>query len=55
MIPNFVKIEGQPLRLEFNSNKKYIYVAGLGCKIIRRNLRDFNDKKFTKGSKKFKL
>lgn len=51
VFPNFVKVEGVPLRLDFTSNKKYIFVGGLGCKLVRRNLRDFNDKKFTKGCK----
>lgn len=57
--PNFVKVESEkgdkqaklPLRLGFSENKKYIYVAGMGCKLIKRNLRDFNDKIFSKGSK----
>lgn len=51
VFPNFVKTEGLPLRLDFTSNKKYIFVGGSGCKLIRRNLRDFNDKKFSKSCK----
>ena len=39
------------MRLEFSSNKKYVFVGGIGSKIIKRNLRDFNDKKFSKGCK----
>ena len=54
VFPNFVKLEGagQPLRLEFTQNKKYVFVGGIGSKIIKRNLRDFNDKKFSKGCKR---
>jgi hypothetical protein len=53
VFPNFVKLEGnsQAMRVEFTKDKKYIFVGGISSKIIKRSLRDFNDKKFSKGSK----